>query len=543
MKTATLILLTLMLVACNDAPESNEQDHRAGPFITSAHYFSSTWPKTFWQDFERADVAAELQQIKADGFNTIVLTVPWRGFEINFQNPVTDSVETLYDRFEWLLAAITDQQMQYILRVGFPHDYTPDTGITGMQQCVGIYTKDQTRAQWLNYLDKVKTATAPFTDHLAGVLISWEDFWCPHFVFPHLPENDRLQHARQMGYGEWLKSKDSNVLRVLLGVNELNHHDIPIPTTQDESYVFYIEFIDQQLDQILLNTQQVFPQAALEIRVDKDPVKQGESFIWVGHELYLDESNHRGTYWAPFWGAANQGELLTAEQALKNFRYFLKYVTADGNNTNHVIEQFNFTDNTPYFPNNANILPDEIDDFLLASAPLLKQYTAGAGVWAYRNYHDNALYNGSFEMGLNGWQTSGQTELQGDEFDRQLSMTNGSTISQSFIPVDHFMLISAYETVDWCFVADAHGQLELLINEQPLHLAKVMPGENCFPVDAAPLKSSTPVQVGFIAHSDLVVDEFSIHGFTQDLGLYQTNGEPGRYLPAYRQLNQLLLDD
>jgi hypothetical protein len=549
MKKKLFVLVTLLLMFFvayfyinKDISKKQNINHEYS-YIKSAHYFSSAWPKTFWQEFEQGDVEAELKQIKADGFNTIVLTVPWRGFETDFQSKTTTSIPALYDRLESMLNAIVKQDLLFMLRVGFPHDYSPDTGTDGMQQCLGLYTNEKMQQHWLDYLNKVKQVVNPFQSASAGILISWEDHWCPHFVFPQQSPEDRLTNAQLMGYGEWLKSKETNVLKVLLGQNDLDYSKIRVPQKHEPSYVYYLEFIDHILDQkILKPTQSVFSNAALEIRVDKDPVKQGDDYIWIGHDLYLDDPNHRGTYWAPFWGANNQGELLTAEQALKNFEYFLKYISADGYNSNHVIEQFNFTDNTPYFPNNANIVPIEINQFLLRSAPLLKQYTAGVGVWTYKDYVDNAFYNGSFEMGIAGWEVEGQAQIQSSSDDNTLLMAPQSTVTQSFIAAERFILISEYQELNLCLNAANPAEIQIIVDNQLIKEWSLSVGLNCTQIPASPFNKPEATQFSLTASTDANIDELKIYGFTQHLGLYDAQGNQGPYLETYRQFNELLTE-
>ncbi len=542
MKFVLLMIMSMVLISCkpNDT-DVNSSPSKQSAYIKSAHYFSSAWPKTFWQEFEQADVKGEIAQIKNDGFNTVVLTVPWRGFEIGFENPTTTSNSALYERLKFVIQTIVDQQMKFVLRVGFPHDYTPNTGTSGMQQCVGIYTDPHMQKHWLDYLHKVKNAVNKFQSASAGVLISWEDFWCPHFVFPNLSAEERLEKAQLMKYGEWLKSKNPSLVKVLLGQNDVNYQQIKIPQPNDESYVFYIEFIDQMLDEkVLQPTQSVFDNAALEIRVDKDPVKQDDEFIWVGHDLYLDEPNHRGSYWAPFWGAANQGELLTAEQALKNFKYFLKYITDDGRSINHVIEQFNFTDNTPYFPNNANIEPDQLGEFLISAAPLLKKYSVGAGVWTYRDYVDNAIFNGAFEFGMDGWEPQGEVAVKTINEDRWMTLNSNASISQTFRPGERFMLVSSYEEVTFCLETKQAGNLEIRVNDELLSSWSLDAGENCTQLPAQSLITAEPITFSIKSQNSIQIDGLKLFGFTQHLGLYDADGSEGVNLATYRKLNDLL---
>lgn len=539
-KYVYILLLTTLLTACSETSDTQLFIGNKDTFIKSAHYFSSAWPKTFWQDFEEDDVDSELKKIKADGFNTVVLTVPWRGFETGFENNRTQSNKALYQRLEFLLESIKENDLLYILRLGFPHDYTPNTGTNGMEQCIGIYTDSKMQNHWQDYLHKVFNTTKPYHLKSAGIIISWEDFWCPHFVFPNQSEEKRLEMAQAMGYGDWLKTKDSQITQVLLQASEVKYEAIKVPKPTDLSYALYLQFIDQMLDvKVLQPTKMVFPNAALEIRVDKFPIKHKDHYSWISHDLYFQEKNHRGTYWAPFWGANNNGELLSATQALKNFEYFLKVVTNQGANTNHVIEQFNFYDNTPYFPNNANIKPDEIDDFLLGAAPLLKDYSQGFGVWAYWDYQDNGLYNGSFEMNLQGWQVNGEAHVLTVGMDQQLQLTAGSSIEQSFIAGERLMLAGSYESLKICLDSNSNSELTLTVDKKTPQNWSIKPGKNCTQINAAPFKKNTPTKINILTNKTVEIDELNLSGFTQRLGLYDAEGNPGQNLKAYRKLNAM----
>jgi len=542
MNKTTLILLAMcLLVACGQSQNAQQSANQGKNLIKSAHYFSSAWPKTFWQEFEQSDVAAELSQIKADGFNTIVLTVPWRGFELGFEANQTRSNPLLYQRLEFMLKSISEQDLKFILRLGFLHDYTANTGTDGKAQCFGIFTDKKMQTHWLDYLKKINQVVLPFSTSSAGVIVSWEDFWCPHFVFPNMNEQKRLELAQAMQYGDWLKQRNRNFVKVLLQLNNINFDQVMVPKQHELSYVLYLEFIDYMLDKTVLKpTQSVFNNAALEIRVDKFPIKQGDQYTWIGHDLYFDEANHRGTYWAPFWGAENKGELLTAEQSLKNFEHFLKVVSNQGKNTNHVIEQFNFFDNTPYYPNHANIKPDEIDDFLLATAPLLKKYSQGYGVWAYRDYEDNCLFNSSFELGTEGWQVNGSVTLIEQNGSRSLLMETGATISQSMDASKRFMMASNYDQLDLCLVAENDSELGIIVDNGELVDWSVQAGKNCTSISAEPFKKGSATTFTLVAKTNAQIDALNLHGYTQKLGLYDAEGKPAANLPAFRQLNNLV---
>ena len=248
----TVVILIATITACSsDAPTNNKHELEV---IKSAHYFSSAWPKTFWQEFEEADVLPELKQIKDDGFNTIILTVPWRGFETQFQDRTTQSNEFLYERLKFVLTKIQESDLFYMLRVGFPHDYTPDTGTDIATQCKGIYTDEKMQGHWRNYLHKIKQVTRNFKQYSVGTIVSWEDFWCPHFVFPLLNEEKRFKLAQQMNYGNWLKSNKINIVKALFKQNQIHFDKIQVPQNTELSYILYLEFIDYMLDKNILTS-------------------------------------------------------------------------------------------------------------------------------------------------------------------------------------------------------------------------------------------------------------------------------------------------
>ncbi len=539
-----------MLVSCsNQEPEQKQETNKdqvseqtGKHLVKAAHYFADAWPKTFWQEFEQGKVDADLKQIKQDGFNTVVLVLPWVGFELNFKNNETTSNMKMYQRLGYLLDKIKQNKLGYMLRLGFPHDYSPNTGTSIVEVCSNMYEDPQQQNKWKNFLKKVKQVTDENSQNLVGILVSWEDFWCPHFIFPLLDESRRKQLAQNIGYSQWLMQKDPTVLKVILGKNNLSKENIMIPKKDEAAYFYYIEFIDQKFEELVLDsTRSIFPQTAMEIRIDKDPVKsiKGEN-IWVGHKLYFDEKNHRGTYWAPFWGADNQGEKLSLKQALFNFEYFLNYVTDNGKSTHHVIEQFNFTDNTPYFPNHASLNENEVAEFLIQSADLLKKYSSGYGVWAYRDYADNALYNASFEFELSGWQTQGELTIIKGEGDNQLSMHKNSSIAQSYNPHARHMLATSYQRLNLCLNSEGQGEIDVFANQELIANALLDRGSNCIKLPAEKLVSEKQVTFQITANSDLTIDELKLYGFVQRLNVYNEFNKAAMHLKAVKQLNQEL---
>lgn len=530
-----MLVLLAFLSAC-DKPDDQVTD--TGKIIKAVHYFADAWPKTFWQEFEISRVDADIQRIKQDGFNTVILAVPWMGFESGFTTRQTQSDPRLYQRLELLLQKFEENGLGYILRVGYAHDFTPGMDTDGVQLCLGMYADDLTLKQWKHYLKKLQRVTNLHSKALRGILVSWEDFWCVHFVFSYETEERRRWLAAELGYGEWLKTYDLSMLKVLMGENEIQFDQVAIPTKNEPSYYLYMKFINEILGgRILQATKSIFPQAAMEVRIDRDPVESHKGKIWMENDRFLNERNHRGSYWAPSWGAQNVGEQLTSDQTLENFEYFLRYVSADGTAVNHVIDQFNFFDNTPYLPNNAKIEESSIPAFLEGAVPLIEQFSIGYGLWAYQDYVDNALYNASFEFDLEGWAVEGQVKVLHRVGENQLSMRPDSRISQIIEPTDRFMLSRVYDNLTLCFCSDSEGAA--IISESGVMLVEidVTAGQNCHPFDASPITEKKEALFGFQALDDLVIDELKLFGFVQSLGVYDEFGQPGMFLEEIRRLN------
>ena len=67
------------------------------------------------------------------------------------------------------------------------------------------------------------------------------------------------------------------------------------------------------------------------------------------------------------------------------------------------MDQFLFTDNTVGFEHNAQLRDDQKALYLEGVVPVLKNMTMGYGIWTYRDYGDNKLYNAPFGLRQEGW--------------------------------------------------------------------------------------------------------------------------------------------
>jgi hypothetical protein len=529
-----VVLVAIVIIAryCDGLAPRSEQAEIKPPQIKAVHYFSSSWPKSFWGDFEYSQVDDDFAQIKADGFNTVIFVIPWMGFEIGFEDGISEP-SLLYERLEWLLKKTEQAGLDYGLRVSFPHNFDPEIGTDNARLCADIFTDKPLRENWVQYLARISERIDLHRDSFKFAFFSWEDFFCPYDSFPNMNEDQRMDLAQRSGYQAWLTEHYPMQLVELLYLQSFySMESVPVPERNSPAFWFFLRFVDQFLiDQLITPGREVLPELAMEVRVDKDPIYNGSKTFWVEHDLALSDEQMRGSYWGAYYGAHNQGELLTAEEALDHFEFMLNDVSDDGKNTNHVVEQFNFADNTPGFVGHAQIDTPELPAFLEGAAGLLKQKSRGYGLWAYRDYVDSAIYNGSFELGTRGWASQGEVEvITNDDGDKALIMQAGAVISQTFSPYARFAGLGPSEQITFCAnfkVLTESAQITFSQSGTPLETLDIEEtGQHCVVFDAQIMKQSE-IEFSISSDAEIQMDDLRLYSFVQMLNVYDENGKPG----------------
>jgi len=358
----------------------------------AVHYFSDGWVLNFWQIMDPRKLNEDFTQLIADGFNTIILVVPWREFQC-------DQLVAKYDSFyirqlDKVMAAADSYDLSVLVRIAYAHQIPEHPTLNGVIQAQRLLTDEDTQSVWLDYLKKVFEICHGYRSFRNGFL-SWEEFW---HAFNHWQAHSvdyRMKLAQSTGFSAYLEER---------GIGDIN----AIPKVGQAQYEHFHAFINHRIAQIYQQALSVFPGLAMEIRVDKDPlISPNKEIRWLSNDAHWNNSATRLTYWAPFMGARNTGETLTAHQALTLLDHMLNEVTNEGANPNQIIDQFNFVDEAPKFKGvHAEIDSAEVASFLCGAATLLATKSVGYGLWAYRDYRHNLLYNARFLMGMRGWNHS-----------------------------------------------------------------------------------------------------------------------------------------
>ena len=134
-----------------------------------------------------------------------------------------------------------------------------------------------------------------------------------------------------------------------------------LPRPEEPDYNIYHQFMNARIREMYLAARTRIPELGIEIRVDMDRYEDGSGEVsWLESDNFTDIDVTRYTYWAPFMGAENRGELLSSDRALELLRHSLHRMTRGGGHRDHIVDQFNFVDDAPKFHGiHARIEPDQ----------------------------------------------------------------------------------------------------------------------------------------------------------------------------------------
>jgi hypothetical protein len=382
-------------------------------YIKAVHYFGDQWPVNFWSSFTMAYVARDFAQIRADGFNCVILLLPMRMFM-----PKDNSITRHYhQRFHALLDAAEGAGLSVILRIGYPHDISPANTEGGLRQGTQMTTllhqSDEVYEKYLQHLAHVKSLIAD-SSNISFVFLSWEDSWSVMKIFPSLDEATRRTLSRRLGFDRFVKQNLSDEVRAALAL--ASAEVVPIPKKGDPRFAVFKQFYDAYVyDRFIAPLERLFSNAAYEQRVDGQKVIdfKGKEH-WIQFDGYRDKGAFCFSYWAPFMGPKNNGEVISADAAIKSLKRIESRMRQKANRR-HFVDQFNFINGTPEFTATAaKIDTAEIEVFLEQALEYLEETTLGYGLWAYRDYRENYLVNGTFELGSYNWEIEGAATVTGE---------------------------------------------------------------------------------------------------------------------------------
>ncbi len=420
--------------------------------VLATHLLGQGWAANFWSYLNLNQVDEELFLIQSVGFNTVIILVPWVGFQTQVA-PIS-YYEEYFTLFKLLLEKVQEHGFQVILRLGYTHDNGPDSEPEGYLRQIVIAEDSVMLKAWCDYLDRL-WAIVRFFPNVLGGFITWEDFFFMDLT--HIPLEQRLLYAERTGYRRYLE-KHYCLEEVSVRYKEsfADYGEVPIPVFNSSGIHLFCEFWDKVLIEVIFSrSKNHFPPLSMEVRTDCEP--QQESYICHDSTFDLSSDTHLTTiYYTPAWGAPNDGGLESADRVLERMQSLFEQLRRKTHNV-IFIDQLNFIDNTPGFEHNTGILPAEVPQFLAGAADILQHNTIGYSLWTLRDVRANALKNGLFERNYRCWDiNSGKVVFDAMAEKKAAWLELGGTLSQ---------------VLAWCvgvpLVKDKPFQLDFKVRKAP----------------------------------------------------------------------------
>jgi GT2 family glycosyltransferase len=441
--------------------------------IVATHLVGQGWAANFWSYLNLNQIDAELDLIQSVGFNTVILLIPWMGFQIQI-DPIR-YYEEYFTLLKQLLNKLQGRGLQVILRLGYNHDNGPSSQSDEfLEQSLHIINqnvenvafpdflkeKADTFAEqektdtfayklnnpsfarqfligansvilnaWCDYLDRLWEIAQSYSNVLGG-FICWEDFFFIELI-DFSSESERIFLAEHTGYQQYLEEHYS--------LEEISVHykrtfsaytEVPIPAKKSSAIHLFSEFWDKLLVETIFKiSKKHFPPLTMEVRTDCEP--QETSYICHNKTFDLTSDTDITTiYYSPAWGASNNGQSESATAVLKRIPFLFEYLRTQTNNA-LFIDQFNFIDNTPGFELHSDISLEQIPQFLSEVVPILQSQTIGYGLWTLHDVRANALKNGLFERDYPCWEFhNGEIVFDADSLKKAALLNAKGTLSQ-----------------------------------------------------------------------------------------------------------------
>ena len=504
-------------------------------YLKSATYYSDDWIINFWNS-ESKHMDEELAQIAEDGFNSIILVVPWREFQ-------PDIAPCRYNTYAWeKLDRVMDEAQAHglgvMLRVGYTWDYYSSESV--LERYEKLMYEETVQNAWLEYVERLYVRASAH-ENFCGGFLTWEDFWNFTDNAASMGEDENgIVMAEICGYRDYAQRTYSlEELSKLYGHVFSSYEQLYFPAGNSPARKVFYGFYDEFLNELLAKSQAVFPDLSMEVRLDGDPVEKGDGSKEVfvhGSTFPCGGASFTSTMYGIPMGFENNYEKVTAAEALEKIPAFMNLLFTYNGGKPVYIDQFLFTDNTAGFEYNAKLLEEEKAAYLEGAAPIFKAMTMGYGIWTYRDYGDNKLYNAQFALEKRGWSFSGGSSIVRRNGSNEAVIPGGGRISQE---IGNRTTGTAGKNTTVRFLLEGEGDCRVTVTVAgksktvaagEARMAEVT-FEKCNPVNLTISCSGTGIAY---------VDDVNVFTFVTQGNLYNIDGSEGSCIEPLRRLNAQL---
>lgn len=502
-------------------------------YLKSATYYGDDWVINFW-NLEDTHLEEDMAKIKADGFNSIILAVPWREFQIDMEDRRYN--QYAIDKLHRVMDAAERAGLSVLLRVGYTWDHAGNDNVLERYQKL-LYDQPVQEA-WRDYVGRIYQEASRHSNFYGGFL-TWEDFWNFTHVAGDLGDSEESRRlAEQTGYQDYLKETISLEEAERQYEEDFSDWDeVYFPEREEEAYGLFLSFYDNWLNELLLESQQEFPNLSMEVRTDVDPIELGDGQQQgFSHTATFgcQNSSFTSLMYSVSMGMAAGNDHMSAAQVLPQTAATLDWVSQYNGGKPLYIDQFLFTDNTPGFEENPKLDEAEMPVYLTQCASVLKEKAMGYGIWTYRDYGNNMIYNSQFALGKEGWMSSGRTEVVNRDGSNQLEIESFGRISQTVNPAGSAI---EGETVKVRFLADSPKGASVTVRMGEKSQTRTVQGKQQIVLEF-PMGSLGEFSIS--SDRAVYVDNIQVYTHVTEGKLYDIDGNPDSCLEAVRTLNASL---
>lgn len=501
-------------------------------YLKAVHYFADEWPINFWNS-EWDTLEEDLDQIKGDGFNTVIFVVPWREFQPDIQEITYNNVAL--ERLDFLLTATDKAGLWAKIRLGYLNDYYGEGDVA--ERFYDIVGDKATQRAWFDYVETVYSICIKH-ECFKGGFITWEDFWHNYALVDYVGGTELgIEMASDAGFQDYIN--DTYGIGQFNSIFQQNFEsckEIYVPNKDCLYAGEWYSYIDHFTLDLLKASRKYFPGLSMEVRTDKDLIATPDGTL-VDHSVTWDCAGGRYTaiMYKPNQGTVNDGSKMSSSEAIEYLDQWLKNILANNAQTPIFMEQFLFTDNTPGFEGGTEIKEDQLEEYLTNVDKVLYENTMGYGIWVYKDYKTNMLYNPQFALGLDGW-CGDKVDVEEINNSMKAHLYPDSSLSQSIPSIRRFSdkgssvlemdIINLNEQETFLIVEIGDQTYEINVNENGKYSINL--SEQAF----GDLK--------IYSQGEVYIDNLKYYMHYQKGRIYNSDGEEDLCIEALRELNRKL---
>jgi hypothetical protein len=363
----------------------------------------------FWNAFNFEQCERDFAQLRADGFNTIILFIPWGIFQPTVK-PVSYN-DQAFAELDRLIRLANMSGLKVALRVG-THDHIPLDAGGGKWLAATVMTDED---EWAAFRDLFRKVAARTKDHTNLLFLFWtfEDTgYDPDHWFHQYPENTQAfrqwLRLRPLWWWNWFWWEE-NVSYETVAPPDQNRP--PVNGRKMRSFLqFSDELAARRLPDPCNAAKQENPDAVVSFqpRVDAN---------W-GHDYSLQFElppcySFVSTWFSPYqsYMFGDKRKELDGRQTASYVSKHIERIEGLSQDLPVFVDQFNFQHFGGDPEEGALATESEQHEFISHSLPLLLRDTLGYALWNHQDYYLNVINNGSFRSGLSEWEVGTEPEL------------------------------------------------------------------------------------------------------------------------------------